>query len=48
MENIDYYLELIEEMALDELILFQFKAYKINLELGTRVANKIREHMYGN
>lgn len=42
----NYYLELIkliELMALDELILFQNKAYEIDYQLGLNVANKIRE-----
>lgn len=42
LQLIKYYLELIEEMALDELILFHREAYKISYELGVLVADKIR------
>lgn len=40
------YFELVEEMALDELVLFQKEAYKISYQLGVLVANKIRESTY--
>ncbi len=42
MKNLDHYIELIESMALDELILFHKEAYKISYELGLLVADKIR------